>query len=295
MKSRFSKLCDFSFYLTVFVILWGALVRITHSGAGCGRHWPLCDGQVIPLAPSTEMLIEFTHRVTSGASAIFVFALYFIAKKTSADKSLHKAALFATIFMGIEVLLGASLVLFAWVKDNSSSTRATVMGLHLVNSFLLIASLYLVKLLKDKKLRVKRPNGPEILLLIGFLLIASMGAITSLGDTIFPVTEVGGGVANSFADGSHFLIQLRIVHPILAILISFFLLRYAIGESMHSSKKSLSIRLIGLIVLQVIIGASTILLLAPSVLQLTHLLIALGIWCTLVALVATGDSSEHIV
>ena len=52
----------------IAVILWGALVRATGSGAGCGDHWPLCNGTVVQHSPRTDTLIEFTHRVTSGIS-----------------------------------------------------------------------------------------------------------------------------------------------------------------------------------------------------------------------------------
>ena len=54
---------------TVLTILWGAYVRATGSGAGCGRHWPLCNGEVLPRAPGAAMIIEFSHRATAGSSS----------------------------------------------------------------------------------------------------------------------------------------------------------------------------------------------------------------------------------
>src|SRR5258708_22074659 len=59
----------------VLVILWGALVRAIGSGAGCGNHWPLCNGQVIPLSPRVDTIIEFTHRCMTGGSAFLVLGL----------------------------------------------------------------------------------------------------------------------------------------------------------------------------------------------------------------------------
>src|ERR1700744_2689847 len=59
----------------VLVILWGALVRATGSGAGCGNHWPLCNGQVIPVSPGIHTVIEFTHRMMTGGSTFVVLAL----------------------------------------------------------------------------------------------------------------------------------------------------------------------------------------------------------------------------
>src|ERR1700732_3618630 len=62
-------------WYNVLVILWGALVRATGSGAGCGNHWPLCSGEVVPQTPALATLIEFTHRATSGIDVVLVAVL----------------------------------------------------------------------------------------------------------------------------------------------------------------------------------------------------------------------------
>ena len=54
------------------IIAWGTFVRATGSGAGCGNHWPLCNGEVLPRAPSVATLIEYSHRLTSGVALILV-------------------------------------------------------------------------------------------------------------------------------------------------------------------------------------------------------------------------------
>src|SRR5690606_12860268 len=63
---NFRRLVWTTLVVTLLVIAWGALVRATKSGAGCGDDWPHCNGQAIPLDGSVKTLIEFTHRVTSG-------------------------------------------------------------------------------------------------------------------------------------------------------------------------------------------------------------------------------------
>src|SRR5688572_13107870 len=60
----------------VAVVLWGAFVRATGSGAGCGRHWPLCNGEVVPHTWGAARLIEWSHRVTSGIALASVVALF---------------------------------------------------------------------------------------------------------------------------------------------------------------------------------------------------------------------------
>src|ERR1700755_3310438 len=59
----------------IAVIVWGAYVRATGSGAGCGNRWPLCNGTVLPRTPQAQTIIEFTHRLTSGMAILIVSAL----------------------------------------------------------------------------------------------------------------------------------------------------------------------------------------------------------------------------
>src|SRR5262245_62215656 len=61
--------------ITIVVIVWGAVVRATGSGAGCGSHWPLCNGVVVPRSPSMATLIELGHRLTSGLALLLVLGL----------------------------------------------------------------------------------------------------------------------------------------------------------------------------------------------------------------------------
>src|SRR5512136_433542 len=73
--SSFAKYAWSVLAFNLLVILWGAFVRATGSGAGCGSHWPLCNGQVIPTSPQIQTTIEFIHRMTSGLSIILIVIL----------------------------------------------------------------------------------------------------------------------------------------------------------------------------------------------------------------------------
>lgn len=94
----------------VAVILWGALVRATGSGAGCGGHWPLCNGEVLPHVSQIATVIELTHRVMSGAALVAVVAMFVWARRVFAPR--HAArhwAGWALLFILTEALLGAAL------------------------------------------------------------------------------------------------------------------------------------------------------------------------------------------
>ena len=134
MKSqqRLSKYSLFVLAYNVFVILFGAYVRASGSGAGCGQHWPLCNGDIVPLNPRLETIIEFTHRITSGLSLVFILILFiWVFRSNKAGSRIRKAAGFALGFVIIEAIVGAGLVMFQLVEGNDSAARAAVIAIHL--------------------------------------------------------------------------------------------------------------------------------------------------------------------
>ncbi|MCB0131087.1 MAG: COX15/CtaA family protein, partial [Caldilineaceae bacterium] len=125
----------------IVVILWGAFVRATGSGAGCGSHWPLCNGEILPRATEVETLIEFSHRITSGIALIAVVVLLIWALRSyPRGHRVRRGAQASMFFMFTEALVGAGLVLFEYVAHNVSIARAYWMAGHLMNTFLLLAA-----------------------------------------------------------------------------------------------------------------------------------------------------------
>ncbi len=288
MKNRLLK--NFSLFIlvyNVFVIVFGAFVRASGSGAGCGAHWPTCQGDVIPINPISETIIEFTHRVTSGLALIFVIILFVLISREIKGKSKIKtAALFAVMFTILEAVIGAGLVLFQLVGDNSSTARAVIIALHLINTFLLLGSLTLVfewcRLGEPVSLSIPKKGGLWFFLLTTMIFIlAASGAITALGDTLFPSASFLQGLAQDREAGVHFLIQLRVYHPLVAILVGlglFSSLKFLQNSFPNSlmQKYSISIRIIFLV--QLFLGGINVLLLAPIWMQLIHLFFADLIW-----------------
>src|SRR5208282_4295604 len=103
----------------VLVILWGAVVRATSSGAGCGAHWPLCNGTVLQVHPRLATLIELAHRMSSGLTLPLVLVLLVWTFRATMRGHLARiAAVLATLFTFNEALLGALLVLLRLTADN---------------------------------------------------------------------------------------------------------------------------------------------------------------------------------
>jgi len=284
----------------ISVILWGAFVRATGSGAGCGNHWPTCNGQVIPRAPEIKTLIEFSHRATSGVALLLVVGLVVWAFRAYAKgHTIRRGAVASFILIVIEALLGAGLVLFELVADNASVMRAISVSLHLANTFLLLGALTLTAWWASGGEPVElRGHGATPWLfaagLIGTILIGASGAIVALGDTLFPAESLTAGLGQDLESTAHFLIRLRLVHPLIAVAVSVYVIILAayFGLPNPSLKRSAQ-TVMTLIMIQLLAGSVNVLLLAPVWIQMAHLLLADLTWVALVVFSASALARQN--
>ena len=284
------------FVYNLLVIAWGAYVRATGSGAGCGAHWPLCNGVVIPRDVQIETMVEFSHRVSSGLTLVLVLILVIWAFRAFPKGNLtRKAASFAVFFTLTEAAVGAGLVLFELVAQNTSVTRAFTMMVHLVNTFLLLGALVLTAwwAARGAPMRLIWPgaNGAVLLVgLTGLLLLGASGAVTALGDTLFPAASLAEGIQQDLSPTAHFLIRLRVLHPVIAITVGIYLLASVIWlrrQAGTAEGMKITSMLLALFAGQLILGVLNILLLAPVWLQMVHLVMSDLIWASLVLTAGT--------
>lgn len=296
---RFSRFTLAVLGWILLTVLWGAYVRASGSGAGCGNHWPLCNGEVFPRPDRIQTVIEFTHRLLSAGALVLIGAMVVWGFRIHPKRSPVRIGLVASgIFIITEALLGASLVLFGWVTNNASVARAAAMSLHLVNTFLLVGSLALTAwwAAGGGAIHPGRRGPLRWLLLIGLLgvlLVGMSGAITALGDTIFPSGSLAEGLAQDVDPNAHFLIRLRSLHPLIAVAVGLYLIYLAVHArdlSTDPGSGRFGNLLIGLVLVQWCMGLLNLLLLVPIWTQLTHLLIADMVWISLVVFSASSLS-----
>ncbi len=325
-KNRFATYAWLALAYDIGVILWGAVVRATGSGNGCGDHWPLCQGQVIPHAAQIATVIEFAHRLTSGVAALLVVGLvYFAFRRCVKGHPARRYAVAALFFTLTEGLLGAALVLFGAVGNNASMSRVFILSLHLVNTFLLLASLALTAKwagesgfgLPDRgrgeaaeftwpaSLASSAPLASRgrglviayVVALLGTLALAVTGTIAALADTLFPATSLAQGFEGDFSGSSSPLLRLRIIHPALAVFVGTFLIVLAvhtlITPAPPAAKRAAGV-LAGLVGLQFCLGLLNVLLLTPVWVQVLHLLNADLLWITLVLLADAVLSRQRV-
>ncbi|MEM1181829.1 MAG: COX15/CtaA family protein [Acidobacteriota bacterium] len=294
---RFTRFAWFSLGYTMLVIVWGAFVRATGSGAGCGSNWPLCNGEVVPRAEQMETLIEFSHRITSGFALILVLVLYFWARKMALPGDrVRSAAFWSLAFMIGEALIGAGLVLFELVADNASMTRGFSMSLHLGNTFLLLAALTLTAHWSGGGPQPRALWGDKVARLFwlsvgAVFLIGTSGAIAALGDTLFPAGTLAEGVRQDLSPTGHIFVQLRVFHPFFAFggaVLMLSLVAAVRAEKRPQPARRYATALNVMVLVQLLAGTVNILMHAPVWMQLVHLLLADMLW---ISLVLTGNAA----
>ena len=268
---------------TVLVVLWGAFVRASGSGAGCGAHWPLCNGEVVPTAPALSTIIEFGHRITSGLAGLAALALVVVVfRGTASGSPVRKAAVASAAFMLLEGALGAGLVLFEYVAYNPSIGRAIWMAAHLTNTFLLLGALTLTAWwsegMETPHLGLRAATGWVGATLLSTLILGAGGAVTALGDTLV----LGGGLDPATDPIVATLLGARVFHPTMAFLTLAVLGAAVLGTRVRGRPKTLGMSIVGGFLVQMAIGATNVALLAPIWIQIIHLLMTDLIWIALV-------------
>jgi heme A synthase len=281
----------------LLVIVWGAYVRASGAGAGCGSHWPLCNGEIIPHSKGIETLIELTHRLSSGISLLLIVGMAVWAFRAFPKRHLVRSGVaLSLLFILTEALIGAVLVRRELVAGNASLSRAVVMSIHLINTFTLLACLTLTAWWASggQAIRLRGQGVLSWLLglaLIGTLVLAVSGAVAALGDTLFPATSLAAGMRDDFSSTAHFLIRLRLLHPALALTVGSFVLVVAgLTNFLRPGRqvRCFMLAVAALLVVQLGAGLLNVALLAPVWLQLLHLLLADLLWLALVMLAATA-------
>ncbi|MDQ4120098.1 MAG: COX15/CtaA family protein [Acidobacteriota bacterium] len=305
---RFTRFAWFVVAYNILVVVWGAFVRASKSGDGCGTSYPLCNGMIVPHAAEIKTIVEFSHRLSSGVALLCVIALVFWAFRAFPRKHLaRKGAVLSLVFILTEAAIGAGLVLLELVAHNDSIARAVWMSAHLVNTFILLAVLVLTAYWAGNGERRIYFRGNETravsfaAAIAGMMLVGVSGAIAALGDTLFPAESLAHGIQQDFSETAHVLIRLRIWHPVLSILTGLFMAllatRHFRQKTDDQRTKHFSLAVIVLVLIQLAAGALNVLLLTPIWMQLLHLFLADLLWLSLILLAVSSlsQTAEEIV
>lgn len=321
-RNRFANFAFFVLAYNVAVIAFGAFVRASFSGDGCGSSWPLCDGSWVPAFTDQKTLIEFTHRMMSALDGIFVLTLVIWAflrhrrsrsapltafsssrgsnggaantshVSTEPTRPILIASAIALLFVVFEALIGRGLVKFGWVAHDASAQRAVMLAVHLANTFLLLGSLALIYAWSGG-IRLPDFKGQSGIIwalaigIAGMFLLGISGAITALGDTLYPLHGASTALSDSLDPTKHFLVRLRIIHPLIAASVGLYLILIAsVVANLRPSPqvKALARGVASIFLIQICLGLLNVWLKAPVWMQLIHLATADVQWVALMML-----------
>ena len=272
---------------TYLLIILGAIVRITGSGLGCGEHWPLCNGKLLPPL-DLPTLIEYGHRLVAAGVSVLVTALAAYAwwlrhRPPPPSTALHRPGGAAYVALGLlvlQVLLGA-------VTVKLSLPPWTVI-LHLGTAMLLLATLLVAACTANLTPGASpgnteapiapgwRPGLVGVVALVLGLITVLLGALTAnLGAASacvgFPLCNGQVIPAGSYLQVVHW------VHRLLAYTLFGYVLWWAV-----STKRRGAWYVVGLVTLQVAVAAAMVLLALPPPLQAAHLAVGTAVWAGLV-------------
>jgi heme A synthase len=303
---RFARFVWAVLVYDVLVVLWGAYVRATFSGDGCGQHWPLCNGEVVPHAEHTKTIVEFSHRASSGITLLLSIVVFVWARRAFAKGSpVRLGAALTLAFTVSEALVGAALVLLRLVAHDVSLRRAVSTSVHLGNTFVLLASLTLTGLwaMGAPPIKLRAHAGASraiawltVLSLGGALFVGASGSIAALGDTLFPARSLAEGLAQDVSPAAHLFVRLRTLHPFIAIGSGALIL--ALASFAPAARSTPRVRrfaraLAIAFFVQLGLGVLNVTLLAPLWLQMVHLFSADVVWVLLVCLAASTLAEEE--
>lgn len=291
-RRRFGQYAVGVLAYNIFVVLWGAFVRATGSGAGCGDHWPFCNGTVVPHSPAVATIIEFMHRVTSGIDIALVIGMcawtfYLYPRK----HTVRRMAILSLVFLFAEAILGAGLVLLQYVAKDQSAGRAWYLSAHLTNTMLLLGALTVTAWMAwtgVEYVRLHRVSRPLLWALPVTLAVGVTGAIAALGDTLFPAASFASGFHQDFSSASSWLLRLRLLHPAIAIVGAAYLVWVTVPVLRRRKEDAVGIaaaRVLGITCFQLGVGAMNVALLAPVWMQIFHLFMADVLWIAVAVMV----------
>lgn len=279
--------------LAYALIVFGAVVRISGSGMGCGDHWPRCFGRWFPPLDQPTVVIEWTHRLIAAITVAMVALLVVVALRkrgepgVSGPRGVLRAALLAAALVILQALLGMITVRMG------NTAWATVA--HLLNGALLLAALAAT---------VLRAGGLGGRIAVGVTAARTRAARGSAaGAAIALVTVLFGGLtakipgANTACEGFPLCRgsllpalpaqHVQFTHRILAFLLFFHVLGLMIGFTRRREAPAVLglVRVaFALICLQLVIAAGMVEMHLPPVMRSLHEADGIAIWLALFAL-----------
>jgi heme A synthase len=290
---RFSNLALSALISTILLIMVGSIVRVTGHGLGC-PDWPLCHGQAVPPFLLSAW-VEFIHRLFGAAVVIQVVALIYLSWRWfKPDKWIFRTAIFASVVLTIQVILGGIHVVYelprwtGWIHTGVAMLVAGSIAVWTATTRTETRQLgaRTASLLDGTHL----PLWTAIAAGASFVLILTGSLVTRTGASLVCPDFPACGL-ETVPDNLQTIVLIQMVHRFSAFAVAFAIV-LTLWHLLRASGRDRGIQnvawtLIALLALQFLLGISNVLLALPMWSRVLHLGTAATIWVFLVILSVT--------
>jgi heme A synthase len=284
-------------------LVFGAIVRITGSGMGCGDHWPKCHGWWIPPMNRQDLVIEVTHRYLALLLTVSVLSLLALAWRhrgavgVGGRGGVLRAAAGAALAVVVTAGFGAVTVKFGnprWATVVHWTLAMSVIGL-------LVAAAVRAGALGGASARdvaragtgsARSARGAMVAAAIAFAAVV-LGGLTaktidaSVACPSFPLCGSNPAAAPGAA-------HVQLTHRILAFLLLFHYVGIVIGVRKRGERDVVArAAWIGFaaITLQILVAGAMIGMRLPPALRSLHQAVGVAIWVTSFAFAYLGRTA----
>ncbi|MFO7323573.1 MAG: COX15/CtaA family protein [Chloroflexota bacterium] len=282
---RFPALAFAVAFLTVGLIVFGAVVRVTDSGLGCGTHWPLCNGTIFPPLDNLTAWIEWLHRLFAILIGLLGLLMLYLAFRDyrGRNRLVVRATVVAALLFLLQSALGAIVV---WLELPPTSVT-----LHLGTAMLLVAALFIAAIASIYRPQQRYPSDrftalAYVTAALSFVIILTGALVRGSGAMLACVDwPLCNGTLFPFSQGQlatiHMLHRFAVAGLGLALVL---LVAQALSDRKSGSARTLAVLALVAYLVQAAIGALYVLSVAAPLWGALHVLFAALTWTALVVL-----------
>jgi len=270
-------------------IVFGAIVRITGSGLGCGNHWPDCFGSFTPTPDSPNLLVEISHRYGAAALSLAIVALAIAAWRNRRQPGLDgrgdvlRPSLLAVVLVVVAAIFGAVTV--------KMELNPVVVATHLAIAMSLLAVLVVVVIRAGGLGPRTVSHGSERTFrsaraAVGLTFLALVfGALTANTPGAAAACQGFPWCRSIVEHGTPLWIQ--VTHRIIAFLLLGHLMGISVGVRKRGEPRPIrnaAWAALGVVVLQILVAAAMVEMHFPPSLRSLHQAVGTLLWIVVVAL-----------
>jgi heme A synthase len=269
-------------------LVFGAIVRISGSGMGCGDNWPKCYGYWFPPFSRPDLIVEVSHRYLASILTLTVVSMALVAFRNRRQPGVAgRGGPMRSAFGAVAAVFAAAILGGVTVKMGNAPWATVAHWLVAMTLLAMVATTAMrAGALGGSSALVQRGSAKTARAAFGAAVLAifavALGGLTAkypgaaVGCTTVPLC----GPNPDVAAGS---VHIQLTHRTLAVLLVLHLIGLAFAlRKRRAGEAPVVVRAahvaLGMVLLQLVVASSMVLFHLPPVLRSLHEATGVGIW-----------------